>query len=196
MKLNTEKLLKKELNWKAIEGFEGVYLISDCGLVQSVSRTIDHPKHGFQFIEGRILKPGTDGWGYQFVYLRKDGKSHMRKLHRLVAIAFIENSDNCPEVNHEDGNKKNNHHSNLKWCTSQYNMQHSFAMGLNKPRIGKDNSSSKAVMQIDKAGNLIEIHDSVSGAERKTGILNTHISQCAIGKKHHKTAGGYRWQYV
>ena len=120
--------------WKDIEGYEGFYLVSDQGSVKSVDRYVDHPRHGKQFVAGRILRPGTCGWGYQFVYLCKDGKPKMRKLHRLVALAYVENPDPVllPDVNHEDGDKKNNRATNLTWSNDSMNQKHAFDTGLNK----------------------------------------------------------------
>jgi hypothetical protein len=67
--------------------------------------------------------------------LRKKGDDKVKnlKIHRLVAEAFIPNPDNLPQVNHKDGNKLNNSVDNLEWCTCQYNIQHSFANGLQTP---------------------------------------------------------------
>lgn len=71
-----------------------------------------------------------DAFGYPTVTAKIEGKSKAVRVHRLVASAFITNSDNLNEVNHKDGNPKNNHISNLEWCTHQYNMQHTVDTGL------------------------------------------------------------------
>lgn len=178
-----------------VQGYNGDYLVSEAGEIFSVSRYVNHPRHGSQFVEGRKLKPGRDGNGYLFVYLRKDGKSNMHKVHRLVALAFVPNPENLPQVNHEDGNKENCAASNLKWVTGSDNIKHSFAMGLNVAKRGKDNVSSKKVMQIDKTGKLIATFGSVKEAERMTGIKSQSICSCAGGVKHYNTAGGYKWEY-
>lgn len=71
--------------------------------------------------------------GYHVVGLtNKDGKRRFRFVHRLVAELFIDNPDGLPQINHKDGNKSNNHVSNLEWCTASHNIQHSYKTGLNK----------------------------------------------------------------
>jgi hypothetical protein len=98
--------------WKDIEGFEGRYGISDLGDLQNVNTK-------------KILTPTSDKDGYLHIGLRKlgDRKKFWFRVHRLVAIAFCEKSDNWMEleVDHIDRNKKNNVPENLRWVTSQVN---------------------------------------------------------------------------
>lgn len=96
------------MNWKPIEDYPN-YEISDCGMVMN-SR-------------GHILKPATTIHGYEFIYLFNNGKKKFCTIHRLVAIAFIPNIDNKPQVDHIDRCKTNNHISNLRWATPSENMQ-------------------------------------------------------------------------
>ena len=70
---------------------------------------------------GRILKPSINSCGYLFVQLKENGKQHIALIHRLVCIAFIENKDNKPQVDHIDGNKQNNVVNNLRWVTVSEN---------------------------------------------------------------------------
>lgn len=88
--------------FKEISGFEKLYWISDTGLVKS---------------KKKILKISLDKDGYAKVALSKNGKKYHFRVHRLVAFAFIPNPENKSEVNHKDGNKTNNNHWNLEWCT-------------------------------------------------------------------------------
>lgn len=108
--------------WKDIEGFENRYEISSFGNVRNKKTS-------------KVLKHSNNYHGYPFVLLRKKGDDKVKnlKIHRLVAEAFIPNPDNLPQVNHKDGNKLNNSVDNLEWCTCQYNIQHSFANGLQTP---------------------------------------------------------------
>ena len=111
--------------WKTIADSNGEYQISNHGQVKSF-------KYGME----RILKPKLGGIGlkYQYVGLYIDGKIHQVRIHRLVALAFVDNPDNKPQVNHKDGNKLNNHFDNLEWVTAKENQQHAWATGLNESR--------------------------------------------------------------
>lgn len=79
---------------------------------------------------GNESKPHKHKKGYVLISLTYDGKEKRRQLHRLVALAWIPNPDNLPQVNHKDGDKKNNRVSNLEWCTNLQNMQHAWSTGL------------------------------------------------------------------
>ena len=108
------------MNWKDIPGFEGLYQVSDCGQVKSCERFMKGPR-GEQRVKERILKPGT-AKGYHYVNLSKDGKVKVFKIHRLVALAFLE-WNNSLTVNHIDECKTNNHVSNLEYLTRGENTQ-------------------------------------------------------------------------
>lgn len=117
--------------WVDVIGYEGLYQVSDHGRVRSLGR------------KARILKTVKRSNGYLKVNLSKNGKVKNQSVHRLVATAFVSNDEDLPEVNHEDGNKENNHYSNLVWCTSSYNQKHAFANGLQKPQRGAKNGMAK-----------------------------------------------------
>jgi len=89
-----------------------------------------------------VLKPATDKKGYRRVGLIIDGRLVTRKVHRLIANAFIPNPQGKPQVNHIDGNKSNNHVGNLEWVTQSENKKHSFALGLENNN-GSNNPYSK-----------------------------------------------------
>lgn len=103
---------------KDIKGFEGLYMISSDGEVLSFYKN------------GKILKHGIDKEGYHSVILFKNNKNYYFKVHRLVAMAFISNPENKPQVNHKDGNKSNNSINNLEWATGSENQRHAVANGL------------------------------------------------------------------
>lgn len=105
--------------WKDIEGFEGIYQISNLGRVKSFKRS--HTKKGNPL--GTVLKSTKDRLGYPRVSLRdSSGVRHSFLVHRLVAIAFIPNPENKPEVNHLDEIKENSCADNLAWVTRKENM--------------------------------------------------------------------------
>jgi len=107
----------KPWNWKPIRGYEDLYLISDSGFVWSVAAKT-------------ILKHTTNEKGYRRVTLSKNSELKNITVHRLVARAFVENLHFKKQVNHIDGDKKNNFKENLEWVTPSENVYHSYEKGL------------------------------------------------------------------
>lgn len=103
--------------WKEIPGFEGIYQVSNSGIILSVKRN-------------KYRKIRTDKFGYSIIGLNKGGKQYQFFVHRIVAEVFIPNPDNLAEVNHIDGNKQNNRAENLEWCSHYENIHHAFDTGL------------------------------------------------------------------
>ena len=162
--------------WKDIDGYEGLYQVSNLGNVKS----LNYNRTGKE----RILKPGNNGLGYLNVLLCKNGKTKTFKIHRLVANAFIPNPYNKPEVNHKDENKTNNCVDNLEWMTSKENNNY----GTRNERI------SKLVLQFTKNGEFVKEWLSMHQIEIELGFANSHISECCNGKR--KTAYGYIWKFA
>ena len=113
--------------WRPIEGYEGLYEVSNTGIVRSLDR-YDSNNH---FLKGRILKLCADKDGYLNVGLCLGNKEKKYKVHRLVAQAFIPNPDNLPQVNHKDEVKTNNRVENLEMCNAKYNSNY----GSRKDRV-------------------------------------------------------------
>lgn len=107
--------MKNEI-WKDIDEFKGMYQVSNLGRVKS----LNYRRTGKE----SILKYSTNNDGYKTVCLHKDGKQTTRLIHKLVAISFIPNIQNKPQINHIDGNKDNNCVDNLEWCTFKENIIH------------------------------------------------------------------------
>jgi len=110
--------------WKDVVGYENLYQVSNLGRVKSLARKTNN-----QFCrKDIILAVADDTYGYDQVLLcrRVNGLrvKNTIKVHRLVATAFIVNVHNKPLINHKDWNRKNNHVSNLEWCTSKENLNH------------------------------------------------------------------------
>ena len=118
--------------WKYIEGYEGKYQVSNTGKIRSLC--YHDGGHGVR--RPKLMKPGTDESGYYRCALSKNNELRTFKVHRLVAKAFIPNPSNKPQVNHIDGNKKNNYVSNLEWVTSSENQIHAWKNGL-QPKFRK-----------------------------------------------------------
>lgn len=113
-----------EEQWKPIPGWEGLYEASDQGNIKSFRNGIE-----------RNLTLTSDN-GYLRVGLCRKGFVKHLRVHRLVAESFLPNPENKPCINHKDGNKLNNHISNLEWCTHKENMRHAFKTGLKKSLRG------------------------------------------------------------
>lgn len=118
--------------WKRVVGYESYYEISNLGNVRSFDRLIHCKAGGYYVKKGRMLKQYDDK-GYKSVILTVNKIAKTFKIHQLVAMAFIPNPDNLPEINHKDENKINNNVSNLEWCTKKYNMNY----GSRNERAGK-----------------------------------------------------------
>jgi len=118
------------MDWKDIVGYEGLYKVSNTGLVKSLDRITNTGNS----IKGSFKSLHSDKDGYKIVVLFKNGIRKNKKVHRLVAESFKPNPLNKPCVNHIDGDKHNNCPSNLEWCTVAENNLHSINKGLRKIR--------------------------------------------------------------
>lgn len=111
--------------WRDVVNYEGLYQVSNFGRIKSFHKN-----------NAKIITPETDIHGYLRVILCKNGEKKNRLVHVLVAQAFIPNPDpeHKTQVNHIDGNKRNNRVENLEWLTPSENIAHAFDMGLRKSR--------------------------------------------------------------
>lgn len=176
--------------WKDIPCYEGLYEVSNCGNVRSITRTVRFGR-GYKTYESQFLKFQTDKDGYFRVGLSKNGKKKQFRVNRLVAMAFIDNPNNLPVVNHKDGDKQNNHVENLEWVTHSENDLHAFKTGLRKP---SDGGTKRAVLQLNKDTlEVINEFESLTEASNKTGISIQMISYSCNGKT--KTGKGFVWRF-
>lgn len=116
--------------WKSIPNYEGLYEISNFGRVKSLKKNL-------------IMNCSIRNTRYNSTYLYKLGNSKQFLIHRLVAISFIDNPNNLPEVNHINGNKNDNNVNNLEWVTRSTNIKHSY------DKLGKIAPFSKIVINLD-----------------------------------------------
>lgn len=168
--------------WKNIKGYEGLYQISNLGKIKSLKR-IDTNNH---FVKEKIIKTFKSNNGYEIVSLSKKSKNKTFLVHRLVAIAFLNNFNKNLEVNHIDGNKFNNNVLNLECVTHSKNILHNYY----NLKIGK---KTKKVIQYDKNNKFIQEYISLGTAAKTNNICCADITKCCKGKR--KTAGGYVWKY-
>jgi hypothetical protein len=136
----TLKLEMEEI-WKDIIGFEGCYQISSLGRVKSLGREVYHARYGKQTIKSHIMKLNLTKDGYLRATLKK-GTNGKFLAHRLVAIAFIPNTESKLTVNHKNGIKTDNRLENLEWMTSSENITHSYKINLRSGK-GQNNNFSK-----------------------------------------------------
>lgn len=169
------------------------YAVSNKGRVKSLARDVSNHT-GIIHKPERILKQQTDRKGYARVSL---GKRKNLAVHRLVAKAFIPNPQNKPQVNHIDGNKKNNCVENLEWCNNQENQIHAVRTGLNDHSTYHSGRPYKPVLQIDLNTNkVIAIFKSITDAKKAVSPNSTHnnIGMCCRGERH--SAFGFKWSFA
>lgn len=171
--------------WKDIQGYEGLYQVSDRGEVKSLPRTIERRGNSPMRLRERILRPRINRKGYATVGLCKECEMWNRTVHRIVAQAFIPNPNNLPEINHINGIKTDNRVENLEWVTTKDNVKHSIEVLGNKRDIPK-----YAVRCVDTG---ILYPSAQEAAEAVQGGARAIRNVCAGGKKHHR---GLRWEYV
>ncbi len=169
--------------WKDIPGYEGLYQVSNQGNIKSFVKSAKHQN------QSHLLKQYVNNSGYLYVqlYTHKGKRKHFL-VHKLVAMAFLENQNNYPCVNHKDENKLNNCVDNLEYCTYQYNNAYGTA------KIRAFVTKSNPVQQLTIDGVWLATYHSPATAAKLLGISTNAITQCCNGKR--KYACGYKWQYV
>ena len=113
--------------WRPIEGYEGLYEVSNTGQVRSLDRYVKGKGESYRLQKGKMLSPIKDTGDYLKVNLSCNGKNKMFFVHRLAAQAFLLNPDNLPEINHKDEDKSNNRVDNLEFCDRKYNVNYGTA---------------------------------------------------------------------
>ena len=167
--------------WCPINGYEGLYGVSDQGRVKSL-----------KFGKERILKPVLTPKGYLQVNLYKNGEMKTYRIHRLVAQTFILNPQNLTDVNQKDENKENNSVQNLEWCDRKYNTNY----GTRNQRVSEKNTNgkrSKPVLQYTKSGVFVREWKSTRDVQRNLNYSQGHISNCCNGKL--KSAYNFIWKF-
>lgn len=169
----------KEIAWKEVKGYEGLYLVSEHGEVYS-------------YFSKKILKHSVRD-GYHGICLCNNGKYYRPGVHRLVALNFIPNPNNLPVINHIDGDKSNNHYSNLEWCTVLHNNIHAYITGLKVLPKGVNDKRSVPIIQMDLSGNFIREWAGAREAQRLGGFRQSNIWHCLKGNQH--KSQGFKWAY-
>ena len=186
--------------WRDISGYEGLYQVSSCGRVKSLRNNQGNYRE-------KILKQKTDKRGYKHTCLWKNGKTKYYLVHRLVALTFIENLNNYPEVNHKDECKYNNYVENLEWCTVAYNNSYGTRLGKiskaltgeNHPMYGKTGanaSRSRKVQCINTDRIFDTITEAANWSETHAGNIIAQIKgKQKTSGKHPITGERLTWRY-
>jgi hypothetical protein len=162
--------------WKDIQGYEGLYQVSNFGNIKSNCRG------NGKFKNERILKLVKTKKGYISVRLLKNKIEKTYLVHRLVGLAFIDNLENKPCINHINGVKTDNNLLNLEWVTYRENNIHAFKTGLQN-NLGRFNSGSKIVL--DKVNGIY--YDSIRDAAKCNGINEKSLGSYLRGTLKNKT---------
>lgn len=148
---------------------------------------IDKKGNVYSFKNGKVLRQGKTHKGYLQVCFTVNGKKVTKRVHRLVAEAFLPKENGKEQVNHKDGNKTNNNVDNLEWCTNSENLKHAYrVLGIEN----KGGGGGKTEVCCVETGCC---YNSISEASEKTGIYIANISRAC---KKGYTAGGYHWKYI
>ncbi|MCR5652216.1 MAG: HNH endonuclease [Ruminococcus sp.] len=164
--------------WKEVIGFDTLYEVSNLGHLRTKCNV-----KGIYTSEYRYVKPTDNGKGYLRFNLKQNKKQVTVYLHRLVAVAFVDNPHDYEEINHIDENKYNNRAENLEWCTHLYNCN----FGTRNER------SSKKRQKRIKCNELNLYFESIQEAAEWLGVVKTAISNCLNGRTI--TCGGFTWSY-
>ena len=188
--------------WKEIPGYDGKYEVSTYGNV----RCVNYRRSG----KSQNMKLSLSHHNYYMVTLRQQGKNVNRSVHRLVAITWIPNPKNLPEIDHINSNPSDNRIENLRWCTKEENYKNPATIAKRRNRKGTKGAYSKnpitderrkeisltlskPVIQMDLFRRYINEYPSIKIAGEVTKVHYTAINKCCRGKA--KSAGGYKWKY-
>ena len=156
------------MEWRNIQGYENLYQVSDTGEVRSIDRTTTGNRK--RKIKGVVLKKTKTTTGYLAVTLCKNGKTKTKKVHRLVAMAFIENHENKPNINHIDNNPLNNNVSNLEWCTQSENIYHAYRIGAAKQNAKPKIATDEIIEAVIKEYKPYDREHSILAISKRIGI--------------------------
>ena len=184
-------------HWKDIPDYKGFYQASNQGRIRSMDRQVQGKLGSIRNIKGKVLSGTDDGKGYLKVALQTSGRKtrKLMKVHRLVAMTFINNDDPSEkiEINHINGIKHDNRVANLEWSSPSDNTRHSIYI-LNKDM--SKGSRRRRVARIDINGKIISEYDSIREAARLNGFneKTSSIYEVASGKR--KQYKGTYWKYL
>jgi len=178
--------------WKPVpikEYFE-THLVSNTGKIKGLDRIVNCKGNSKRLVKSRILKINEKE--YAHIQFSHKGKTFL--VHRLVAMAFIPNPKNLPQVNHLDGNKLNNNDWNLEWSDQSENQIHAYSAGLQKGFgvSGKDHFKARKIRMFND--NISLNFDTISAAAKHLNTRHTSIDRVLYGQR--KKHLGYYFEYI
>lgn len=157
------------IEWRDIEGYEGIYQVSNDGKIRTAEGKKTHSKiHGVRVWEQRILKNKVDKKGYRRISLYKDKKAKDFLVHRLVALTFLKQVKGKNLINHIDGDPSNNYFKNLEWCNHKENLMHAYLNKINR-------APNEVILESKVTGETKNFY-SMAEASRYLGKNNGYIS--------------------
>lgn len=186
--------------WRPVEGFEGMYEVSNLGRVRGLDRIVgsNNSASGFRKWKGRIIAPDIMKDGYYKIGLHKDGKKHLKALQRVVAQAFVPGrTEEKKIVNHIDCNPANNRADNLEWCTYAYNSTYAGAKEkawATRMAKGSRYPNPPKAVEAWRDGKLVARFASLREAGAFCNRTPTSIMYCCKGVT--KQAAGFEWRYA
>ena len=188
--------------WKDIEGYEGLYQISNLGRVKRMYREIVIQggfvkKPSIKPLNCKILRQKIDRYGYPVVILTKDKKRKDWTVHRLVALTFIDNPLNKPSVDHKNTIRTDNRVENLRWLTQKEQ--------LNDNKLSKERhlevwrKNRKCIKRKVRCITTGEEFESIKEASRKYNVPDVSITRCCKGRQEYTgrlTRQKLHWEYI
>lgn len=211
------KYYRENLEWRPVVGLEGKYEVSNYGDIHRLERKAPSGNGGYRILTDHVFwaeeqkEYGGCDPNNRYLGIHISKKLGKMYIHRIAAKAFCPNPDNKPEVNHIDGNHKNNYcgckknnykDSNLEWVYHSENMKHASENNLinrdselRKLRSKENHRIKRSVIQLDLEGNIINKYENTTEARKQLGyISNNCINRVCRGER--KSYKGFRWQYV
>lgn len=185
--------------WKDVIGYEGLYMVSSMGRVLSLEREVRNSSKSYRTVKAHIINPNinyTRPEYKRFSYHLYKNKRERKSItaHRLVAMAFIPNPYNYPDIDHIDGNPLNNNANNLMWCSKKMNSNNPITvnnLSKSRARVSKATNTRIKVKLVQlKDGEVVKVFESFADAKR-SGFTPISIYNCCKG--YSKTHKGYQW---